>query len=698
MEPSEIRSSSEKDVLRDTIIVCLILLILNTVAYWQVSKNEFTNYDDDVYVTQNPNVLSGLSSKSIHWAFTSTHASNWHPLTWISHMIDIEMFGLNPGPHHVINLLFHIANSILLFLVFKIMTGALRRSAFVAILFAIHPLHVESVAWIAERKDVLCAFFWLAAMYAYVRYTRKPNTPRYILVLVFFTLGLFSKPMIVTLPFVFLLMDYWPLKRLNIEGKRLSSTEVEDDAEGRDVTENRLNRLLIEKIPFFMLTAASCVITFVAQKKGGAVLTLSAIPMTERIGNALLSYVGYLLKMVFPNDLSCFYPRPVVFPAWKVIGATLFLVLITVLSIKLAKKQRYIITGWLWYLGTLVPVIGLVQVGEQVMSDRYMYLPLVGIFVIISWGIPVIFKNLKNRKTVFGLAAIILVLIFTAMTWKQTSYWKDNISLFQHAIRVDPENYLAQNNLGLTMYERGRYAEAEQYFKNAISVSPKYFRAYNNLGLAFMNQEGKLVDAVKSFSNALKIKPDYIDAHCNMGLALARAGQFDDAIKHLLIALQLDSNNAFIRQSLQKVRMAKEKVATLSKKDEKQQHLKKITAADHNNIGVDLARKGKYKEALTHFNKALTLEPDNVNAMCNKGLVLMNNENQLDEAMNYYKKALKINPEYFEAHFNLGLAFIRRGDRDNAISHFSKALLVAPNNESARNSIKKMIAQLKAGK
>ncbi|MBL7207805.1 MAG: glycosyltransferase family 39 protein, partial [Desulfobacterales bacterium] len=392
-------------------VVCLFLALTVLAVYWQVGNHEFVNYDDKDYITENQHVQAGLTLKSIAWAFTSTHAGNWHPLTWLSHMLDCQIYGLNPCGHHFTSVFFHILNSILLFLVFKRMTGAFWKSAFVAALFALHPLHVESVAWAAERKDVLSAFFWMLTMGSYIRYVERPGTNRYLLVLLFFALGLMAKPMLITLPFVLLLLDYWPLGRFHVRKpeaaqpseekpqkdtkskkrksrKRLAKNAVQaKKTTGSDYQWSLALSLLWEKIPLFVLAAASSVVTFFVQQSGGAVRSLDALPLFVRISNALVSYISYIVKMILPHNMAILYPHPKDFSIWQVAGACLLLACISFIAIRSMKRYPYFAVGWLWYLGTLVPVIGLVQVGLQSMADRYTYIPLTGIFIIIAWGI-----------------------------------------------------------------------------------------------------------------------------------------------------------------------------------------------------------------------------------------------------------------------------------------------------------------------
>lgn len=402
MTPGNLDMERFFNIRRDWLIyICLILATL--AVYWQVGAHEFVYYDDDIYVSQNRHIQSGLTSQSIAWAFTATHASNWHPLTWLSHMLDYELFGLDSGRHHLTNVFFHIANTLLLFIVLRGMTGESRRSGFVAALFALHPLHVESVAWLSERKDVLSTFFWMLTMWSYAKYAERPSAGRYAPIVAFFILGILSKPMIVTLPFVLVLLDYWPLRRIQL-----------DDAGGswRSLVDFRL---ILEKTPLFALAAASSIVTFIAQRAGGSVKSLVHFPLDVRVANALVSYFAYIGKMFYPFHLAVLYPHPGRPPLWQIAGAGALFISISALAVRGFRRHTNVSVGWFWYVGTLVPVIGFVQVGNQAMADRYTYIPFIGIFVIIAWGVPELAKRWPRLKvgTVPAAAMVLAVLFVT---------------------------------------------------------------------------------------------------------------------------------------------------------------------------------------------------------------------------------------------------------------------------------------------
>ncbi len=435
--------------MRSEACIWLILITAVLLVYWQVGDHEFINYDDNVYITDNAQVQKGLTSKGIIWAFTTSHTGNWHPLTWISHMLDCELYGLNPRGHHLTNVLLHMANAILLFVVLRWMTGAIWRSGLVAALFALHPLHVESVAWAAERKDVLSTFFWLLTMVAYVHYVNRPGGKRYLLVLVTFFLGLMAKPMLVTLPFVLLLLDYWPLNRFK---PRAVTGSVEDQSLGfQSSGDDKLPILkaVMEKTPLFLMSLFSCVVTVMAQQEAGAISTLEIVPFKLRIANGLVSFVAYMGKMIWPQDLAVFYPHPISdLQIWKPVAAGLFLLIVSTVALWVAQRCRYVLVGWLWYLGTLVPVIGLVQVGEQAMADRYTYVPLIGLFIVVVWGFADLVKGWRSRRWVVSVSAAVMVLALMAGSWLQVAHWKSSVKLFKHALDATSNNYVAHYNLG----------------------------------------------------------------------------------------------------------------------------------------------------------------------------------------------------------------------------------------------------------
>jgi len=524
-----------------TPFIGLLLIAVTLVAYWGVQNHEFINYDDGLYVTENYRVQAGLTMKSVTWAFTSTHASNWHPLTWLSHMVDCQLFGLNPGYHHLTSLLLHIANALMLFLVLKRMTGSVWKSSFIAALFALHPLHVESVAWVAERKDVLSTFFWILTIWAYVYYTQRPNLARYLLVVLSFSLGLMSKPMLVTMPFILLLLDDWPLGRSRVG--RLGCDLNSQTAHSLNFRKPQSvwAGLVLEKVPLFGLAAASSALTFFAQQQGGAVRSLEVFPIETRISNVLVSYVSYIGKMLWPYRLALPYPYPEMLPMWQVAGASLFLVSVSILVIHYGKRHSYLRVGWLWYLGTLVPVIGLVQIGSQAMADRYTYIPLIGLFIMMVWGIPDILAGWRYRRVLFVISAAVLFLSFIMITRDQVRHWCNSITLFKHTLNVTTNNFTAYCQLGLALSGQGRFQEAIPILSVALQLRPSHPETYNHLGV-ISAQEGKTQEASAYFSKALRIKADYAEAHSNLGAILLQQGKIQEAIEHFTEAVRINPN------------------------------------------------------------------------------------------------------------------------------------------------------------
>ena len=511
------------------VFVCAALSVVTFAVYYQVHSFEFVNYDDPDYLYNNPNIQAGITPHSIKWAFTTGYAANWHPLTWLSHILDRQLFGPDPAGHHVMNLVFHIANTLLLFLVLKQMTDALWQSAFVAALFALHPLHVESVAWVAERKDVLSTFFWMLTMVAYVRYVRHPGVVRYLLTLLTFALGLMAKPMLVTLPFVLLLLDYWPLERIPLRQKN----KQENGCSRRRI----FYRLTLEKLPFFALSAVSSVVTFLVQRSSGAVRTTQFLPFDLRTFNALVSYISYIAKMFYPSRLAVLYPHPgTKLPLWQPSLSFLALAGATAVIIYTARRRRYLAVGWLWYLGTLVPVIGLVQVGVQAMADRYTYLPSIGIFVMVAWGAAELFNGLRLRKIVPAASAGIILAALLVCTHLQLHYWRDSFALCGRALQITKDNYTMHNNYGNALRDKGRFDEATIHFKEALRINPRYVKAYVNLGMVYFHED-EIMQAVASWNQVLRLEPDNIGVLNN--LAWLRATQENPEFRNPDEALQL---------------------------------------------------------------------------------------------------------------------------------------------------------------
>lgn len=552
------------------LIISGFLLVVTLLAFWQVTHSSFINFDDNLYITENSQVKAGLTQDGILWAFTTGHSFNWHPLTWISHMVDVDLFGLNPRGHHSVGLLFHIANTLLLFFVLHRMTNALWRSAFVAALFALHPLHVESVAWAAERKDVLSTFFWMLTMGSYGYYAERPSPWKYLLVLLFFSLGLMAKPMVVTLPFVLLLLDYWPLRRF--KGEQLSreiqtkpvKPAVSDKGKGKSgkkkaATKGEARRerttdslpprqlvrsLFLEKIPLFLLTILSSVITYRVQQKGGAVKSVLVFPLISRTWNAFISYAAYIEKTVWPHNLAIFYPYQKQWASWQVLTSALFFFVATIVILWAARRFRYLFVGWFWYVGTLVPVIGLVQVGSQAMADRYTYVPLIGLFIMMAWGIPELLKRWRYREPALIASSTMALLFCFVLTWTQAGYWRDNLTLFTHAVSVTNDNYMAYYMRGTAYSALGNKKQAIADYDKAINFNPALEGAYNNRGNTY-SALGDYDRAIADYDRAIAIDPNFAEAYDNRGEAYAFLGNQERAVMDYDKAIEIDPKIAF---------------------------------------------------------------------------------------------------------------------------------------------------------
>ncbi len=547
----------KNDKLRLWISFALAAIVL--AIYYPAFGFGFVTFDDPEYITLNPYIAQGLTGSGIAWAFTSGYMFYWHPLTWISHMLDIQWFGVaNAGMHHVTNVLLHAANCVLLFLLLFRLTGALGRSAFAASLFAVHPLRVESVAWVAERKDVLCAFFWILTTLAYVGYAKNPSWKRYASVVLLFAAALMSKPMAVTLPFALLLLDYWPLER------------------ARDLSWPSLAPLVREKIPLFAMTIVSSIITFQVQHQVGAVAGLDAFPLSMRIGNALVSYAAYLGDTIWPTSLAALYPFQRL-ETWQIAIAGVLLIGISWAVWR--SRRPYLLVGWLWFIGTLVPVSGLVQAGGQSRADRFTYIPLIGLFMIAAWGCGELAQRSQIPRTALATAAAALLVVCAVASRIQLSYWSDSVAMWQRAISVTTGNFHAHNNLGYFLATQGRLPEAIAHFEETLRIRPDYAPAHNNLGAA-LSQLGRTQEAVPHYRAALESDPQNADAHNNLGVALAGEGHTEEALREFQETLRIHPDNANA----------------------------------HANAGVMLSDLGRRAEALEQFNAALRLDPNHAQA------------------------------------------------------------------------------------
>ena len=630
-----------------------LLIIAILAVYWPVLNHEFVRYDDDKYVTENPNVKRGITRESVVWAFKKPHFHMWHPLTSLSHLLDCELFGLNPTWHHLVNLLLHVAGTLLLFGIMKRITDAVWPSLFVAAAFALHPLNVESVAWIAERKNVLSALFWMLTIAVYIRYTARPAIGRFLLVVLVFALATLTKPMVVTLPFVLLLLDYWPLGRLQWPGRIGLQDSSKPQVKQRIANRVSIWRLLLEKTPLFLLTIGLSAVTYIAQQKGGVMSDLGNVPLKYRAANALVSYVTYIQKMVWPSRLAVFYPHPFdKLPLWRVIISALLLLIVTIAVVLLIRRRKYLAVGWFWYIGILVPVIGLVQVGAQARADRYTYLPFIGLFMIIAWGLKDLLAGWRYRSIALGAAALAALLALSICTRMQLRHWKNNEALFEHAINVTGDNFIMNNNYANILGTTGQFEKAIYHFNKALRLRPDSPQVHSNLGNA-LRRINRFDEAIMHYEQAIKLKPDLAEAHYNLAVSYAGQGRFDDAILKYKDALQFRPND----------------VDTLS------------------NLGFVLAQKRQFDQAVEYYKKALDLEPDHVITHGRLGLALAA-VNRIDEAIEHCRFVLRASPDDMEMHCNVGILLERRGKIDEAIKAYRSALQIKPGYTKAQKLLK----------
>jgi len=603
------------------ILICLCLAAAIVALYWPVYKYNFIKFDDEDYIINNRNIRSGLDMDTIRWAFTKSYACNWHPLTWLSHTFDYQLFKTWAGGYHVENVGFHILNTILLFYVFVRMTKSLWPSAFIAAVFALHPLHVESVAWVSERKDLLSTLFWILTMLAYVGYVEKPNVGRYLTTLLLYVLGLLSKSMLVTLPFVLLLLDYWPFER------KFS------------------RKLIVEKIPFFACSFIVSLLTYVSQQTGGSMSVFECFGFLPRIKNVVVSYAAYISKMFWPTNLAIFYPHNgEKLPAGTVIICASLLVLATVYFIYMGRKYKFFAVGWLWYLGTLIPVIGLVQVGAQAMADRYTYMTLTGLFIIIAFGAKE-FVPAKHFKTLAVLAAATLV-ILSQITFRQVRYWKNSQELFGHTIAVTKDNYRMLDNYGSILMEQGAVNGAIECFKKAVNICPEFPGSHNNLGCA-LEGVGQLEEAEKCFKYIVEHYPKFIHVYFNLGENLRKQKKYEEAIKYFKKGLELSPNDAGL-------------------------YIK---------IGITMINMQNFEQAVDALNKAIEFEPDNIIAHGHRSIAFAQ-IGKTDEAIADVRFVLTKAPDDVMMYRNLGIFLERKGDLAGAIEAYRAGLIVEPDNQN----------------
>ncbi|MBN1516200.1 tetratricopeptide repeat protein [Candidatus Sumerlaeota bacterium] len=617
------------------------LIALALIAFEPVRHNAFVQYDDNHYLTENANLQSGLSLQSAAWAFTTGHACNWHPVTWLSHALDIELFGFNPLGHHWHNVLLHAAVTILLFLILRNMTGALWRSAFVAMVFGVHPLRVESVAWASERKDLLCALFWMLTIAAYCAYVRRGGIVRYLLVVLCLALGLMAKPMAVSLPLVLLLLDGWPLRRVRwLAG---------DDGEAAP-----LKRLIVEKIPLFALCLASCIVTYLAQDR--AMRASADWPLLFRAINALDSYVNYLWKLLWPAKLALFYPYPEQWHWWKLLIDAVVVLACTGFAAVRFSKQPYLAVGWLWYVISLIPVIGLVQVGSQAMADRYTYLPSIGVLIMLAWAVADWTASWPHRKILLGALCGLLALGMIWGTRAQTAYWRDSVALFEHTLAVTEMNYVIQYELGLVLWQQGEAEAAADHFNRALEIWPGYPDANVNMAVILMTRN-QFEKALTHLQRALQANPNYDKAHYNMGALFQAQGKLDPAMAAYQQAVRCNPNHA----------------------------------GAYNNLGMLKGQSGKIGEAMECFHESLRIDPDNVQARCNYAQALMMLGRHKD-ALEQFQAAFRINPMDTDICTGVASAFFATGGFYGAVDYYRRALELQPDNVLALNGLAWILA------
>jgi protein O-mannosyl-transferase len=697
------------------LVVCGLLLLAVGLVFGQTAGFDFVNYDDNAGVYENRLVTGELTPRDLLGVFTDRHVESTVPLTYISHILVWHVLGHDAGVHHLTNVLLHAATAILLFLVLWRMTGQLWPSALVAAIFAIHPLRAESVAWVTERKDVLSGLLFMLTLAAYLRYVRQRFAlGRYLVVLACFILGLAAKPMAVALPFLLLLLDYWPLGRMN---------KTEPDIPTRFSIPMRL---ILEKIPMLVISCLFCLLN-IHGRTAGALAANQQYSVGWRIGNAMISYVTYMGQFFCPLGLAPHYPRRTVLPPWQIAVAVLLLVSITAIALRWRRQRPYLLIGWLWYIGMLAPVIGLVQFGLQAEADRFTYLPQIGLTIALAWAAADACRAWPRFRPIWAITATCAVIILAISAWRQTSYWRDSQTLWTHTLACNPRNSLAHNDLGIVLASSGRTDEAIEHYRTALEIKPDYPDAHNNLGIALASR-GQIDEAIAHYRKALEINPDYALAHNNLGIALANCGQIDEAISQFRKALEIDPDYAEAQADLGNVLAHRGRtneailcyeralqlkpgfasahnglgnaLSDLGRADEAERHFQKALEIDpsfaeaHNNLGMVLIRCGRVDEAVAEFRKAIQSKPDFAEAHANLGLTL-NSQGRIDEAAAEFRKALELKPDFAEVHGNLGAILYLQGKLAEAIAHFQRHVELDPASESARRNFALAVGRLR---
>jgi len=676
--------------------LCILLALTTLVLYLPITGHDFVKFDDDAHIYKNPHVLSGLTWAGVIWAFGTNYFGTWHPLTWISYMVDFQLYGLNPAGYHLTNAIFHAANALLVFLLLNRVTGAMWRSAFVAAVFACHPLRVESVAWAVERKDVLSTFFFLLAVLAYVEYVQvrslfwnslsedksSPSDQRsvrsgrqaaayYVVALLFFTLALMSKAMVVTLPFVLLLLDYWPLRRFQHSkpGFRLTS----------------IKGLIFEKIPFLVLAIAASAATFVASHEGGAMSSLEAIPVGERVVNAITGYLRYVALTFWPQNLSVMYPYQAQWSPVVVFGAVFLLAAWSTLSIVKARSRPYLVVGWCWFLGTLVPTIGFVQVGYQSIADRFTYIPSIGLLLMLIWSFRDLSDasdSLKKLRPWLGTALLLACLVATSL---QIPYWQNSATLFTHAVRVSSNNYLMYEKLGEVFNEAGRSEEALHYYSESVRIRPEWAEGQYTFGTLLL-KTGNVREAVRHLDAAVKRDPGYAQAYNNLLEGLVRLGDLEHGIQMLARSVQLKTDWSEAHYNLGTALLQAGIPAEARIELSEALRLQPAYPEAHMNLGVALRMQGELQQALSHFAEAVRLVPENPEARFKLGLALLD-EDCFQDAAVQFSEGLHINPDDVKTHYRLAVTLVRLGQTQEAAVHYREAIRLAPDFTQARNEL-----------
>lgn len=662
------------------LIVCAFISLSIILTYWHVQDFEFISFDDGTYVYQKDYVKNGFTKDGLIWAFSfEKRGTYWHPFTWISHMLDCHLWGLNAGMHHITSVFIHIINSILLFIIFRSATGIFWSSAGVALLFAIHPINVESVSWIAERKNLLSTFFCFLTIFSYIYYTRFPSARRYFLVLLVFIMGLMSKPMLVSLPFILLLMDYWPLERFDV------ASIINNRS--RQTEKQRFFKLFIEKLPFIFLALLSIFISIFSLQKGEMVVSTAMVPWDLRIANAIVSYVTYIIKFLLPINLTFFYPFPTeMLPISEIVLSLIALILISILILKQYKKRPYLSIGWLWYLIALAPVSGIIQGGLwPSIAERWAYFPFIGLYIIILSSL----MDISNRIPFVKVGLIIIgpfiyaTLIF--LTFNQVNVWADSSTLYQHAIAVSDNNHIAHTNLGLEYDNQENDEKALYHLKKAVTVQPLFAHGHYNLA-TFLFKHEKYELAEKELQTAIRLNPYYDEAYNNLGNVYYKEGMMDEAAENFLKAIKLSPNNVEYQKNLLFVPINEKYQLSATRILQESLEKDPNSAATHYVLGYLLIESNDFDKAIYHLKKTISIDPDYYQAY--NGLAIAYSQTgKIDYAIKNYRKTISIKPDFAEAHNNLGNLLLQQGNTNDAISHFLDALVSNPGTPDTYNNL-----------